>query len=399
MYKTIALAYSGGLDTSIIIPWLKEQYPDAAIYGICVDVGQTEDWVAIKEKGLSAGATEIYIADAREEFAEDYLRLLIRSRAYYEERYLLGTSIARPLQAKLQVEYARKIQADALSHGCTGRGNDQVRFELTYKFLAPDLPIIAPWRIWDISSREDAIAYARKKSISIGDISETKIFSRDANVWHVSHEGGYLEDIKNPAEEDLFLLTDSPLSAPEKPETITISFEKSKPVAIDGKKASIMEVLTFLSQRARIHGIGRKDVIESRVVGMKSRGVYETPAGTILYEALGDLESITLDAEARSLKSHLAIRYGELIYEGKFFTQTREALDAAFASLSTYITGEVKVSLFKGNVTSISRNSPYSLYTAAGSFGSEGTRQKDAEGFINLYGLRSLTHGLRAKKQ
>ncbi len=393
MYKKIVLAYSGGLDTSIIIPWLKQQYPDTEIYGICVNVGQDEDWDYIKNRGRAAGATDISVVDAREEFAENYLFPLIRSRAYYEERYMLGTSIARPLQAKLQVEYAHAINADALAHGCTGRGNDQVRFELTYKALAPELPIIAPWRIWEIRSREDAIAYAQKNSIHIGSVSQENIFSRDWNMWHISHEGGYLEDTQNPAENSLFLLTKNIEDTPDTPEDICIKFEKSKPVALDGKTLTLKDSIAILNEKAGQHGVGRRDIIESRVVGMKSRGVYETPAGTVLYEALGDLEAIILDEQARSLKAQLAIRYGELIYAGKFFTQVRAALDAAFASLSQYISGEVTVRLYKGSVTAIKRNSHCSLYDAAGSFGDDGTQHGDAAGFINLYGLSTQMQG------
>lgn len=386
--KKIVLAYSGGLDTSIIIPWLKENYGGAEIIAVCTDVGQAEDWEAMKEKARLSGASKLYIQDIREEFAQDYAFKMARAGALYEGKYFLGTSIARPLQAKHIAEIALKEGAQAICHGCTGKGNDQVRFELTFKAIAPELKIIAPWRIWDIKSREDAIDYAQKHNIPLGDISKKNIYSRDWNLWHMSHEGGHLENPWTRPQEDIFLLTKSPKEAPDAETEITIDFEKSIPVGLNGERLSGTEILTRLNKLAGENGIGRDDLVETRTVGMKSRGVYETPAGNILYKALQELDMLNLDAETISLKNQLAIRYAELVYTGKWFSAAREAIDAFMDSACQWNTGSVKVVLYKGNVIIAGRKSDYSLYNEElASFGESSYDQKDATGFINLFGL------------
>jgi argininosuccinate synthase len=386
--KKIVLAYSGGLDTSIIIPWLKENYNNAEIVGVCTDVGQDEDWEAMKIKAEKSGASKLYIQDIREEFATDYIYKITRAGALYEGKYFLGTSIARPLQAKHIAEIALKEGAQAICHGCTGKGNDQVRFELTFKAIAPQLKVIAPWRIWDIVSREDAIDYAIAHNVPLGNISKKNIYSRDWNMWHMSHEGGHLEDPANRPQEDLFLLTKSPKDAPDKETEVTIDFEKGMPVGINGKKLSGTELIETLNKLAGENGIGRDDLIETRTVGMKSRGVYETPAGTILYKAIQELEMITMDAETLSLKNQLSIRYAELVYTGKWFSPAREAIDAFMDSACQWTTGSVKVALYKGNVIICERHSKNSLYLEdLASFGESSYDHKDASGFINLFGL------------
>jgi argininosuccinate synthase len=305
--KKICLAYSGGLDTSIIIPWLKEHYPGSEIVAICTNVGQDEDWDNMEEKALTSGASKLLIQDVREEFARDYLFPMLRAGAIYEGKYLLGTSIARPLQAKHQVEFALKEGADALAHGCTGKGNDQVRFELTYKALAPQLHVIAPWRRWEIRSREDAIEYAQKFNIPIGNISKKNIYSRDWNIWHMSHEGGDLENPWNRPQDEMFQLSKSPKDAPDVETEIIIDFEKGIPVGINGEKKAPLELLEHLNRVGGENGIGRADLVETRLVGMKSRGVYETPAGTILHRALRELEMITMDFDTLAMKNQLAL--------------------------------------------------------------------------------------------
>ena len=386
--KKIVLAYSGGLDTSIIIPWLKEQYPGAEIIGVCVDVGQKEDWDAMREKAKASGASKLYIRDAREEFAQDFLWPMLRAGAVYEGKYLLGTSIARPLQAKHQVDVALREQADAVAHGCTGKGNDQVRFELTYKALAPHLEVIAPWRRWDIHSREQAIEYAKKHDIPIGNISKKNIYSRDWNIWHMSHEGGELENPWTRPLKDMYQLTTDPADAPDKEIEITIDFEEGLPVALDGKRLSPVDMLATLNKIGGENGIGRADLVETRLVGMKSRGVYETPAGTILHRALRELEMITLDFDTLSMKNTMALRYADMVYAGKWFTHFRESMDAYMAKASEYVTGSVRLVLYKGNVIIAGRQSKYSLYIEdLASFGESTYDHSDAEGFIKLYGL------------
>jgi len=398
--KKIVLAYSGGLDTSIIIPWLKDNYNGAEIVGVCTNVGQAEDWAGMEKKALTSGASKLYIKDIREEFARDYLFHILRAGAVYEGKYLLGTSIARPLQAKHIAEIALAEGADAIAHGCTGKGNDQVRFELTFKALAPDLTIIAPWRKWSINSREEAIAYAESKNVPLGNISRKNIYSRDWNIWHMSHEGGDLESPWNRPQDSLFQLTKSPKDAPDKETEITISFEKGFPTAINGKAMAPIDLLTELNKLGSENGIGRDDVVETRTVGMKSRGVYENPAGTILYKALRELEMLTMDFDTLSLKGPLSQKYAELVYTGKWFSPTREAIDAFMKSAFEYTTGEVRLVLYKGNVIIAGRKSPYSLYNEnLASFGESKYNHADASGFINLFGLQTaVTAQVRKKK-
>ena len=394
--KKIVLAYSGGLDTSIIIPWLKEHYAGAEVVAVCTDVGQNEDLSGLERKAKASGASKLHLVDARDEFVRDYLFPMLRSGALYEGKYLLGTSIARPLQAKIQVDIALQEGADAVSHGCTGKGNDQVRFELAYKALAPQLIVIAPWRLWDIRSREDAIDYAGAHGIDLGSISKKNIYSRDMNAWHLSHEGGDLEDPWNRPQEPLFQLTKSPKDAPDRETEVTIDFEQGIPVAIDGKRMAPFDLLLAANRLGAENGIGRADVVENRRVGMKSRGVYETPGGTILYAALRELEMLTLDADTLHYKQTAAAVYADLVYGGKWFTPLRDALEAFMVKVSEHTTGSVRLALYKGNIVIAGRKSPFSLYQKdLASFGaSVGYDHADATGFINLYGLPSLVSSL-----
>jgi argininosuccinate synthase len=386
--KKVALAYSGGLDTSVIIPWLKENY-GCEVVAVCGDIGQgASELDGLEQKARATGASEVYIEDMREEFVTGYLWKLVRSGAIYENVYLLGTSIARPLLASKQVEVALATGCDAVAHGCTGKGNDQVRFELTYKALAPHLPVIAPWREWNIVSREDAIEYARLHNVPIS-ASTTKIYSRDRNLWHISHEGGVLEDPRNAAPDDLWMLTANPADAPDTPSEVTIGFEAGVPVSVDGRKMSGVELVETLNSIAGRHGVGRCDLVENRFVGMKSRGCYETPGGTLIYAAHRELESLTLDRNTLHYKQRLALDYAEMVYNGLWFTPLREGLDAFFAALSAHTTGSVTLRLYKGNVQPVSRQSPYSLYSLGLASFTMGAAydQKDARGFINLIGL------------
>ncbi len=386
--KKIALAYSGGLDTSIIIPWLKENYNDAEVIAICTNVGQDEDWDGMEKKALAAGASKYFLADLRQELTRDYIYPMVRAGAIYEGQYLLGTSIARPVQAKYQVEIALKEGCDALCHGCTGKGNDQVRFELTYKALAPHLKVIAPWRIWNIHSREDAIEYAEKHGINLGNISKKNIYSRDWNIWHMSHEGGDLEGPWNRPRESMFQLTKSPKEAPDQEEEITITFEQGIPRGVNGRELPPYELLQELNSKAAAHGIGRVDIVETRLVGMKSRGVYETPGGTLLHIALRDLEMFTTNNDALHLKQKLALDYADLVYAGKWYTTARYALEEFMKKICEYTTGTVRLVMYKGNAFVAGRKSPYALYMEdLASFGKSSYDHKDAEGFINLYGL------------
>src|SRR5690242_14670887 len=387
--KKVALAYSGGLDTSVIIPWLKENY-QCEVVAVCGDIGQGGDELkGLEKKARKTGASEVYIEDMREEFVTQYLWKLVRAGGVYEHKYLLGTSIARPLLAKKQVEVALRTGCDALAHGCTGKGNDQVRFELTFKALAPQLPVIAPWREWSIVSREDAIEYAAKHNVPISQ-STKKIYSRDRNIWHISHEGGALEDPANAAPDEIWMLTESPHAAPDKPATVTIGFEQGVPVSLDGQKMmSGVALLEKLNKLGGAHGIGRIDLVVNRFVGMKSRGCYETPGGTLILAAHRELEALTLDKNTLHYKQRLALDYAEMVYNGLWFTPLREALDAFFGSVSATATGEVKLRLYKGNIRPLSRKSPYSLYSldiASFTMGAS-YDQKDALGFINLVGL------------
>ncbi len=386
--KKVALAYSGGLDTSVIIPWLKENY-GCDVVAVCGDVGQGgEELEGLREKALATGAVECHIADMREEFVQDYIWPMVRSGAVYEHKYLLGTSIARPLIAKKQVEVALATGCDGLAHGCTGKGNDQVRFELTYKAFAPQLPVIAPWREWTLTSREAAIAYAEAHRVPLS-VSTTKIYSRDRNLWHISHEGGALEDPANAAPDEIWMLTKSPVEAPSTPGRVTIAFEKGNAVAVDGKSLSGTALVEALNAIGGEHAIGRVDLVENRFVGMKSRGCYETPGGTLIVSALRELEALTLDRATSHYKQKLAVDYADLVYNGLWFTPLRESLDAAFSKMSELTTGEVTLGLYKGNISVISRKSPYSLYDdAIASFTmGESYDQKDAFGFINCTGL------------
>lgn len=386
--KKIVLAYSGGLDTSIIVPWLKENYNGAEIVGVCINVGQAENWDSMDAKALKSGASKLYIEDAREEFAKEYLFKMVRAGALYENKYLLGTSIARPLQAKRIAEIALKEGAQAVCHGCTGKGNDQVRFELAFKAIAPQCKIIAPWRIWDIQSREDAIDYAEKHNIDLGTISKKNIYSRDWNIWHMSHEGADLENPWNRPQDSLFQLTKSPKDAPDEETEITVEFEKGMAISVNGEKLSPFKLIEKLNEFGAANGIGRSDLVETRTVGMKSRGVYETPGGTILYTAIQELEMLTMDAETISLKNQLSIRYSELLYTGKFFSATRDAIEAFMESAHQWCSGSVRLVLYKGNIIIAGRKSPYSLYNEElASFGPSQYDHKDASGFINLYGL------------
>jgi argininosuccinate synthase len=386
--KKIVLAYSGGLDTSIIIPWLKENYDGAEVIAVCTNVGQDEDFDKMEGRARASGASKLYIRDIREEFVADYLFPMLRAGAIYEGKYLLGTSIARPLQAKHQVEVALAEGADAVAHGCTGKGNDQVRFELAYKALAPNLKVIAPWRLWEISSREQAIEYAESHGIHLNGVSKTNIYSRDWNLWHMSHEGGELENTWTQPKEEMFRLTTSPQKAPDKETEITIDFEQGIPVAVDGKKLRPLDLIYTLNELGAANGIGRTDLVETRLVGMKSRGVYETPGGTILFKALRELEMITLDFDTLSMKNQMALRYADIVYAGKWFTHFRESMDAFMEKASQYVTGSVRLVLYKGNAIVVGRKSDYSLYIEdLASFGESTYDHSDATGFINLYGL------------
>jgi len=386
--KKVALAYSGGLDTSVIIPWLKENY-GCEVVAVCGNIGQGDEELAgLREKALRTGASEVYIEDLREEFVTQYLWPLVRSGAVYEHKYLLGTSIARPLLAKKQVEIALKTGCDALAHGCTGKGNDQVRFEMAYKALAPHLRVIAPWREWEIRSREDALAYAARHNVPVT-ATATKIYSRDRNLWHISHEGGPLEDPANPAPDDVWMITRSPREAPDEPAEVTIGFEAGRPVSVNGERLSPVAIVETLNRIGGEHGVGRVDLVENRFVGMKSRGCYETPGGTLIVAAYRELEALTLDRNLMHYKQRLALDYAELVYNGFWFTPLREALDAFFEKAAESVTGEVTLRLFKGNVEPVWRRSPNSLYAveiASFTMGA-GYDQKDAEGFINLIGL------------
>jgi len=384
--RKVVLAYSGGLDTSIIIPWLIENY-QCEVIAMIGDVGQQEDLEAARRKALATGATAASIEDLREEFVTRYIWPTLRAGAVYEHKYLLGTSFARPVLAKRQAEIALRIGADALAHGCTGKGNDQVRFELAYKAIAPKLQIIAPWREWNIQSREDALAYARAHNVPVTQ-TKTDLYSRDRNIWHLSHEGGILEDPANAPEEAMWQWTTSPERAPDKPTELEIGFEAGTPVSIDGKRLNAVALLEWLNAIAAANGVGRIDLVENRLVGMKSRGAYETPGGTLLVTAHRELEALCLDRETAHYAQVLSHRYAELVYYGLWFTALREALDGFFSAAQQCVTGAVGLRLYKGNVTVTRRQSPNSLYrTDLASFSMARYNPKDAEGFINLFAL------------
>src|SRR6266550_546160 len=394
MTQTIVLAYSGGLDTSIIVPWLKEHY-DARIVCVAGDIGQGDELAGVREKAIASGADECYIEDLRDEFVTDFIWPTLRAGAIYGRKYLLGTSMGRPLIARRQVEIARKVGADALAHGCTGKGNDQVRFELTYAAFAPELPVIAPWREWNIRSREDAIAYAKKHNVPVT-ASREKIYSRDRNIWHISHEGGVLEDPAQAPPSDLFMLTRAPELAPDEPENVTIGFNQGTPVAVNGTFLDPVAIVASLNEIGGRHGLGRIDIVEDRLVGMKSRGVYETPGGTLLYAAHSELEQLVLDRRTLAAKDFIAPRYADIVYEGRWWTTEREAYDAFVNVTQQRVTGGVTLRLYKGTTTVISRASEYALYDERFvTFGEDDVyKQSDAAGFIRLYSLPSRVRAL-----
>ncbi len=387
--KKIVLAYSGGLDTSIMIPWLKDNYPGCEVIAVCGDVGQGKETDGLEAKALKTGASKLYIEDLREEFIQDYVYPTVQAGAKYENTYLLGTAFARPIIAKRIVEIAKAEGADAIAHGCTGKGNDQVRFELTIKAFAPEMEIIAPWRTWELKSRDEEIDYAISKGIDIPVTRETN-YSKDKNIWHLSHEGLDLEDPANePKYDEILELGVTPEAAPDKATYLTISFEKGIPVAIDGQKMNGVELVSKLNELGGANGIGIIDIVENRLVGMKSRGVYETPGGTILYAAHDMLETITVDRETIHMKQMLAGKFADCVYFGQWFTPLREALTAFVDKTQETVTGDVKIKLYKGNITPASVTSPYSLYSEeVATFGEDDVYdQKDSAGFINLFGL------------
>lgn len=397
--QKVVLAYSGGLDTSIIIPWLKENF-DYEVIAMVGDVGQGEDLGALREKAIKSGASKVYIEDLKKEFVEDFIFPTLKAGAIYEGKYLLGTSFARPVIAKRLVEIAEKEGAVAVAHGATGKGNDQVRFELTIKALNPRLKIIAPWRMWDIKSREDAIDYARARNIPVP-VTKEHPYSMDRNLWHLSHEGGDLEDPRNEPGDHVYLICTPPHKAPDQPEYVEIEFEKGIPVQLNGNCYDGVELIQRLNEIGARHGIGIIDIVENRLVGIKSRGVYETPGGTILYTAHQILESITLDRDTLHYKQHVAIKFAELVYDGKWYTPLRKALSAFVDSTQENVTGCVRLKLYKGNCIPAGVESPYSLYDKElATFGEDSVyNQKDAEGFINLFGLPLKVQALLREKR
>jgi argininosuccinate synthase len=391
--KKVALAYSGGLDTSIIITWLKENY-GCDVVAVAVDVGQADETSGLAQKAYSTGACDFHLVDAKEEFAAEYLFPVLKAGAIYEHDYLLGTSTARPLIARKQVEIALATGCDALAHGCTGKGNDQVRFELAYQALAPELKIVAPWREWDIVSREDAIDYAAARGIPVP-VTKKDPYSRDRNLWHLSHEGGPLEDPMFEPEASMFKLTLDPMDAPNTPEKVTITFEEGYPVAVNGVQLSPAKLVQTLNEIGGRHGVGRADIVENRLIGIKSRGVYETPGGTLLVGALKALESIVLDKDSAHEKERMATRYAELVYNGQWFSPLKEAYDAFVNSLCETVSGTIVMKLYKGNATVVGRQSPHSLYQQnLASFDMTGYDVTDSAGFIKLFGLQ-----LRGRKR
>ncbi|MDR0433759.1 MAG: argininosuccinate synthase [Gracilibacteraceae bacterium] len=398
MAKKVVLAYSGGLDTSIIIPWLKENY-GCEVIAMAADLGQGEELTPLRAKALQSGAAKIYIEDLREEFITDYIFPTVRAGAVYEGEYLLGTSFARPLIAKRLTAIARAEGATAVAHGATGKGNDQVRFELSVKALDPDLEIIAPWRLWEIKSREDAIDYAAARGIPVPATKENP-YSLDRNLWHLSHEGGDLEDPWNAPRDDMYSLTTPPRQAPDEPAHVEIEFAQGDPVAVNGEKAGPLALMTKLNEIGGAHGVGIVDIVENRLVGMKSRGVYETPGGALLVAAHRALERLTLDRATSHYKEHLALRYAELVYDGMWFSPLREALDAFVAVTQRQVSGVVRLQLYKGHCRPAGARSPYSLYNQEFvTFGADEVyNQKDAEGFINLFGLPLKVRALMEKQ-
>ena len=399
-FNKVVLAYSGGLDTSIIIPWLKENY-GCEVIAVAADVGQGAELSGLNEKAIKTGASKLYIEDLQKEFVEDFIFPTVKAGAIYEGKYLLGTSFARPVIAKRIVEIAKAEGADAIAHGCTGKGNDQVRFELTIKAFAPDMPIIAPWRIWDIKSRDEEIDYAEARNIPLNISRETN-YSKDKNLWHLSHEGMDLEDPANEPDLDKILeLGVSPMKAPDQSTYVTISFEKGIPVALNGEKMDGVSLIKKLNEIGGANGIGIDDLVENRLVGIKSRGVYETPGGTILYRAHETLETLCLDRDTQHYKQQIALKFAELVYYGQWYTPLREALSAFVDATQQTVTGEVKLRLYKGNVMVAGVTSPYSLYSEEIATFSEDHvyDQKDADGFINLFGLPIKVKALIEQKK
>lgn len=389
--KKIVLAYSGGLDTSVIIPWLKENYKGAEVIAACADVGQPDDFEAIEKKAYASGASKVYVMDIKKEFMEEYVWPTVKAGAVYEGKYLLGTSFARPLISKKLVEVAEKEGADAITHGATGKGNDQVRFELTVKALAPQMKLIAPWRMWDLKSREDELKYAEAHHVPIDYQSEENPYpySMDWNIWHLSHEGDDLENPANAPKDMVYMVTKTPEQAPDKAEYVTIDFEKGIPVAVNGEKMDAVALITALNEIGARNGVGIVDIVENRLVGMKSRGIYENPGGAIIMYAHRELEYLCLDRDTFHYKETVANKFAELVYDGKWFSPLREALSAFVDETQQTVTGQIKLKLYKGNIISAGSTSPYSLYNEEFvTFGEDDVyNQKDAEGFINLFGL------------
>lgn len=385
--KKVVLAYSGGLDTSVIIPWLKENYNGCEVIAVCADIGQGDELNVVHDKALKSGASKVYIEHLTEDFVENYVFPTLKASAVYEGKYLLGTSFARPLIAKRLVEIAKEEGADAIAHGATGKGNDQVRFELSVKALAPNIKLIAPWREWELRSREQEIAYAEKHGIPIA--IENKTYSMDRNIWHLSHEGSDLEDPWNAPKNSMYLISKAPENAPDEAEYVTIDFEKGIPVAVNGEKLAPVALLEKLNEIGAKNGVGITDIVENRLVGMKSRGVYETPGGTILMAAHDQLEELILDRETMETKKKLGSQFAQVVYEGKWFTPLREAIQAFVTSTQEYVTGEVKFKLYKGNIIKAGTTSPYSLYNESLASFTTGDLydHHDADGFITLFGL------------
>ena len=397
--KKAVLAYSGGLDTSIIVPWLRENY-GCEVVCFCADIGQGEELSGLEAKSKASGASKLVLMDLRAEFVTDFLFPLLQSSAVYEGKYLLGTSIARPLIAKWQVRVAEAEGAEAVVHGCTGKGNDQVRFELTYKALNPALKVIAPWREWEIRSREDALAYADARHVPVT-ATLRSIYSRDRNLWHLSHEGGPLEDPAQPPDEAMYQWTVSPEQAPEQGQEVTIGFQQGVPFSLDQQTLPPVQLVEALNALGARHAIGRVDLVENRLVGMKSRGVYETPGGTILSAAHRELESLCLDRDVAHYKEHVALDYAELVYYGKWFTTLREALQALILETQKTVTGHVRLKLCKGTIQVIGRESKESLYREDfATFGQDAVyNQRDAEGFVNLFGLPMKVRAMREQSE
>ena len=396
--KKVVLAYSGGLDTSVIIPWLKEHYNNCEVIAACADLGQGDELEPVHDKALKTGASKCYIMDLKEEFISDYVWPTVKAGAVYEKKYLLGTSFARPLIAKKLVEIAEREGADAIAHGATGKGNDQVRFELSVKALAPQLAIIAPWREWELRSRDQEIDYAAAHNIPIP-VSHDHDYSMDRNMWHLSHEGSDLEDPWNAPKDELFIVTNIPEKAPDKPEYVELEYVEGVPVSVNGEKLSPAKLVEKLNEIGIRNAVGITDMVEDRLVGMKSRGVYENPAGAIIYYGHNDLENLCLDRATQSFKQQVSIRYSELVYDGMWFSPLREALDAFVNETQKTVTGTVRMKLYKGNIYSAGVKSPYSLYSQEYvTFGEDEVyNQADATGFINLFGLPLKVRALMKK--